>query len=130
MADKPGHGKPRKVTDLKGYINAPHWSPDGRTIAILWIEGLTRVPGPTEATLPDTGVVSSKVYEQRLALVDVSTGTVHAVTPPEMYVYEFDWSPDGKQLVYLAAPGAGDDNWYIAELYVGRFVLRLRCGTS
>jgi len=34
-----------------------------------------------------------------------------------MYVYEFDWSPDGKQVVYTAAPGPGDDNWYIAQLY-------------
>jgi len=117
VADKSGRGKPRKVTDLKGYINDPHWSPDGRTIALLWIEGLTRVPGPTEATTADSGVVSSQVYEQRLALVDLATGAVHALSPPEMYVYEFDWSPDGKQLVYLAAPGAGDDNWYVGELY-------------
>src|SRR5260370_39430445 len=34
-----------------------------------------------------------------------------------MYVYEFDWSPDSKEIVYLAAPGPGDDNWYIAEVY-------------
>ncbi len=117
VVDKPGHGKPRKVTDLKGYISDPHWSPDGRSIAVLWIEGLTRVPGPTEATTVDSGVVSSKVYEQRLAMVDPASGAVHAITPPEMYVYEFDWSPDGKQIAYLASPGAGDDNWYIAELY-------------
>src|SRR5260370_8945572 len=34
-----------------------------------------------------------------------------------MYVYEFDWSPDSKEIVYLAAPGPGDDNWYMAEVY-------------
>ena len=34
-----------------------------------------------------------------------------------MYVYEFDWSPDSKELAYLAAPGDGDDNWYVAQLY-------------
>ena len=117
VAEKPGRGKPHKITDLKGYISDPHWSPDGRTIAVLWIEGLTRVPGPTEATTADSGVVSSQIYEQRLALVDVATGAVHPISPAEMYVYEFDWSPDGKQLVYLAASGAGDDNWFIAELY-------------
>jgi dipeptidyl aminopeptidase/acylaminoacyl peptidase len=117
ISEKPGRGKPRKVTDLKGYINDPHWSPDGRTIALLWIEGLTRVPGPTEATPADTGVISSQTYEQRLALVDVATGAIRAISPADMYVYEFDWSPDGKQLVYLSAPGAGDDNWFVAELY-------------
>ena len=117
VAASAGRGTPRKVTDLKGYINSPQWSPDGRTIALLWIQGLTRVPGPTEATPADTGVISSQVYEQRLALVDVATGAVRALSPSNMYVYEFDWSPNGKQLAYLAAPGAGDDNWYLAELY-------------
>jgi dipeptidyl aminopeptidase/acylaminoacyl peptidase len=39
------------------------------------------------------------------------------ISPAGMHVYECDWSPDGKELAYLAAPGPGDDNWYIAELY-------------
>jgi dipeptidyl aminopeptidase/acylaminoacyl peptidase len=34
-----------------------------------------------------------------------------------MYVYEYDWSPDGKRFVTTAAHGNGDDNWYIAQLY-------------
>src|SRR5579864_2351543 len=39
VTDLPGRAKPRKLTDLKGYISDPQWSPDGRTIAMLWIEG-------------------------------------------------------------------------------------------
>jgi dipeptidyl aminopeptidase/acylaminoacyl peptidase len=35
-----------------------------------------------------------------------------------MYVYEFDWSPDGKQFVTTAAPGNGDNNWFIAQIYL------------
>src|SRR5260370_29712348 len=34
-----------------------------------------------------------------------------------MFVYGFDWSADSKEMVYLAAPGPGDDNWHIAEVY-------------
>src|SRR5208337_1800475 len=30
VAEKPGRGKPRRITDLKGYISDPQWSPDGR----------------------------------------------------------------------------------------------------
>ncbi len=117
VVEKPGHGKPHKAADFEGYVGDPHWSPDGKSIALVRIEGLTRVPGPTQATAPESGVIASKVVEQRLAIVTVSTGAVRSISPADMYVYEFDWSPDGKSLVYLGAPGDGDDNWFVAELY-------------
>jgi dipeptidyl aminopeptidase/acylaminoacyl peptidase len=117
VAEKPGHGKPRKIGDFKGYVELPHWSPDGKSIALLWIEGSTRVPGPTEATAPATGVIDSKFAEKRLTIVNLASGAARAISPGDMYVYEFDWSPDGKNLAYLAAPGDGDNNWFIAELY-------------
>jgi len=34
-----------------------------------------------------------------------------------MYVYEYDWSPDGARFAVIAAHGNGDNNWYIAQLY-------------
>ncbi len=108
---------PARLADFEGYVGDPHWSPDGKSIAVLRIEGLTRVPGPTQATAPESGVIASKIVEQRLAIVTVSTGAVRSISPADMYVYEFDWSPDSKNLAYLAAPGDGDDNWFIAELY-------------
>jgi dipeptidyl aminopeptidase/acylaminoacyl peptidase len=116
ICDKPGSSKPKKITNLQGYLAGPQWSPDGRRVALLYIEGATRVPGPTEATKADSGVVASKIDEQRIAIVNLATRDARAVTPPDMYVYEFDWSPDGQELAYLAAPGEGDDNWYVAEL--------------
>ncbi|HYL39568.1 MAG TPA: S9 family peptidase [Bryobacteraceae bacterium] len=117
IADKPGRSKPRKITSVEGYLAKPQWSPDGRSLALLWIEGATRVPGPTQATTPDAGVVASQVHEQRLAIVNLASREVRAISPADTYVYEFDWAPDGKSLAYLAAPGEGDDNWFIAELY-------------
>ncbi len=117
ISDKPGRGKPRKITEIEGYLERPQWSPDGRSLAMLWIAGATRVPSPIEAVAADSGVVSSKIFEQRLALVNLATHEMHPISPADMYVYEFDWSPDGKSLAYLAAPGAGDDNWYVAELF-------------
>ena len=118
VAEKPGHGKPRKVTDVAGYLADPHWAPDGRTISILWMEGVTHVPGPLEAVPAESGVVASQIHLQKLALVNPETSSKPRVISSEgMHVYECDWSPDSRQLVYLAAPGPGDDNWYIAELY-------------
>jgi dipeptidyl aminopeptidase/acylaminoacyl peptidase len=66
---------------------------------------------------PETGVIDKKVYEQRLTTVDVASGQVRQVSPADMYVYEYDWSPDSKSFALTAAPGAGDANWYIAQLY-------------
>jgi dipeptidyl aminopeptidase/acylaminoacyl peptidase len=117
VVDKPGRGKPRKVGDFQGYVGNPHWSPDGKSIAVLLIEGATRIPGPTEATAPESGVIASKTLEQRLAIVNVANAAVRSISPVDMYVYEFDWSPDSKRLVYIAAPGDGDNNWYVAEIY-------------
>jgi dipeptidyl aminopeptidase/acylaminoacyl peptidase len=117
VAEKPGRGKPRKIGELKGYVELPQWSPDGKSIAVLQIEGSSRVPGPTEATPAETGVIASTVTEKRLTIVNLATGAARTISPADMYVYEFDWSPDSKNLAYLAAPGDGDNNWYIAELY-------------
>ncbi|HWZ83736.1 MAG TPA: S9 family peptidase [Terriglobales bacterium] len=108
---------PRKITDLKGALADPAWSPDGKQVAFLFIENAPRKPGPLEAMTPETGVIESKIYEQRLAVLDVNSGAVRQISPPEMYVYEFNWSPDGKQFALTAAPGEGDANWYTAQLY-------------
>ncbi len=117
VVEKPGHGKPRKIGNFQGYVGDPHWSPDGKSIAVLLIEGVTRIPGPTQATAPESGVVASRPLEQRLAIVNVGSGMARSISPANMYVYEFDWSPDSRRLVYLAAPGDGDNNWYVAEIY-------------
>ena len=34
-----------------------------------------------------------------------------------MYIYEYDWSPDGRNFAVSAAPGMGDNNWWIAQIY-------------
>jgi dipeptidyl aminopeptidase/acylaminoacyl peptidase len=66
---------------------------------------------------PDSGVLGSQIYEQRLTVVDAASGAVRQLSPKDMYVYEYDWSPDGRTFAATAAPGAGDDNWWIAQLY-------------
>ncbi len=35
VVDKPGRGKPRKIGNFEGYVADPHWSPDGKSIAVL-----------------------------------------------------------------------------------------------
>ncbi len=116
VADAAG-GPAKQLTHVKGYLASPGWSPDGKTIALLFTENAPRAAGPLEAETPDEGVVSESFFEERLSLVDPATSRVRQISPADMYVYEFDWAPDGKQLAVIGAHGNGDDNWYIAGLF-------------
>jgi dipeptidyl aminopeptidase/acylaminoacyl peptidase len=109
-------GAARKLTDLEGLVATPRWSPDGKRIAILYTPGASRGAGPFEAAAPEVGVIGEHIDEQRLAVVDVATGAVTVLSPADLYVFEYDWSPDGAQFVATAAHGNGDNGWYSAEL--------------
>jgi dipeptidyl aminopeptidase/acylaminoacyl peptidase len=110
-------GSARKLTQVKGFLATPGWSPDGKTIALLFTENATRAAGPLVAETPETGEIKDSFFEQRLALVDVATAKLSQISPADTYVYEYDWSPDGLRFAVTAALGNGDNDWYIAELY-------------
>ena len=110
-------GEARRLTDLRGSLLAPAWSPDGKTLALLFTENAPRLPGPLEPMSLPSGVIGGKVYEQRLTTVDVATGRTRQLSPADLYVYEYDWSPDGKHFALTAAHGAGDANWWVAGIY-------------
>jgi len=110
-------GPPRKLTSVKGFLASPGWSPNGKTLTFLFTENAERAAGPLVAEKAQTGVIQEAVTEQRLALVDAAGGKLRQISPADMYVYEYAWSPDGKSFVTTAAHGNGDDNWYVAQIY-------------
>jgi dipeptidyl aminopeptidase/acylaminoacyl peptidase len=110
-------GPATRLTRVKGFLAFPGWSPDGKTIAVLFSENATRAAGPLVAEATQTGLIKEAVTEQRLALVDSGGGTLRQISPEDMYIYEYGWSPDGRRFVTTAAHGNGDNNWYIAQIY-------------
>jgi dipeptidyl aminopeptidase/acylaminoacyl peptidase len=106
-----------KRADLKGFADSPSFSPDGSKLAVLFIEGIPRIAGPLQPMIPLAGVIGSKIYEQRLATLDLATNSLKELTPPDMYIYEYDWMPDSSGWIATAAHGEGDANWYVAHLY-------------
>ncbi len=110
-------GHLRKLTSVTGALTNPYWSPDGKSVAVLFTENAPHTPGPLEPVPPQTGVINQQVLIQRIAVIDVASGKLRQVSPADLYVYEYDWSPDSQRFVATAAPGPGDDNWYIAQIY-------------
>jgi len=137
---------PTRLSTLQGDIQAPAFSPDGRTIAFLYIEGATRPAGAQAAMKPPSGVIGEQGIEiQRVAQVTIPSplnceppkdtaanralgsraftcllGPATFLTPADLHVYEFDWSPDSQSLAYIAADPPGENNWWIAKLYTQR----------
>jgi len=113
-------GGARRVTGVSGQLEHLAWSPDGRSIAFLFIEGSTQEPGALVPYKLDSGLVEEKIEEQRIAIADAATGQVRSVSPANLFVYEYDWSPDGKSFAATGAEGSGTNNYWIAQLYTIR----------
>ncbi len=111
-------GPARRVTGVEGHLGHLRWSPDGRSIAFLFIEGPAQEPGALVAYRPDAGVVERDTAQQRIAVADVASGRMRAVSPSNLYVYDYDWSPDGRSFCAEAAEGSGTNNYWIAQLYI------------
>ncbi len=108
---------PRRISTLKGVVTSPRWSPDGKQIAILYTENAAKEGGATAPAAREVGVIEAKIDEQRIALINAAQGGLRMISPADLYVYEYDWSPDGKRFAAIAAKGSGDNNWFIAQLY-------------
>jgi dipeptidyl aminopeptidase/acylaminoacyl peptidase len=103
-----------KLLDFDGTIENLRYGPDGR-LAMLATQGANKEVGATEAGAPISGDLAGPMPEQRIAILE--KGSLQFSSPPELFVYEYDWRPDGKGFVGTASPGNGDDNWWTAKLY-------------
>jgi len=108
----PDGGRLTKLLDFDGTITGLKYSRDGR-LAMLATAGATKEVGATEAGAAITGDLGGPTPEQRIAVLEA--GRLAFVSPPDLFVYEYDWAPGG--FVGTAAHGDGDNNWWVAKLY-------------
>jgi dipeptidyl aminopeptidase/acylaminoacyl peptidase len=118
VIDVEGAGPPRRVSSVKGQLAEPRWSPDGTQLAVLFVAGSSQATGALVAYKPDAGVVGDTFDEQRIAIVDLEKRDLREVSAANMFVYDYDWSPDGKAFAAEAVEGSGTNNYWIAQLYV------------
>jgi dipeptidyl aminopeptidase/acylaminoacyl peptidase len=104
----------RNLLQFNGTLVDLKYGRDG-TLAVLAIEGARKEVGATEAGAPVAGDLDAPATEQRIATLDGAG--LRWASPPDLFVYEYDWRPDGSGFIGTAAPGDGDDSWWIAKLY-------------
>ncbi|QNK03424.1 alpha/beta hydrolase family protein [Dyella telluris] len=119
IADTQAKESPRHMASLPGVAQGLSWSPDGKALGFLYVPNGTRRASAVYAAKPSVGEIGVDGLEvQRVASVDAVGGAVHLLTPEDIYAYEFAWSPDSQRITYTAARPPGDNNWWVAKLYV------------
>jgi dipeptidyl aminopeptidase/acylaminoacyl peptidase len=109
-------GSARQVAAIDGLASTPRFAPDGRRLALLATFGAAKEAGATQAGVRQVGEIGEKNDSQRLAIVDLASGAVKPLSPEGRYIYEYDWTPDGRGFVVTSALGNGDNNWWVATL--------------
>ena len=108
--------KTTALTTVKGVASTARWSPDGAQLALLATVGAKKLTGATEAGAALVGEIGTSEDEQRIAIVPRNGGDIRLVSPSDTFVYEYDWTADGKGFVVTSAKGNGDNNWWVATL--------------
>ena len=102
-----------KALDFGGTLVDLKYSREG-TLAMLAVENARKEVGATEAGAPVAGDLDAAPPEQRIAILDGAK--LQWASPADLFVYEYDWRPGGG-FIGTAAPGDGDNNWWVAKLY-------------
>ncbi|HEV8240428.1 MAG TPA: LpqB family beta-propeller domain-containing protein [Thermoanaerobaculia bacterium] len=104
----------RQLTEAPEGISAFAWSSDGKNLAYL-----TRDPLPPEEAKRRALVnhVGAPDPSTRLVVRALGGGEPRTLTPPAHYVDSFSWTPDGRDLVYSAAPRSGFSAQYETRIY-------------
>ena len=113
-----GDGTTCQLTHLTGLFQQAAFSPDGKTLAFLFVENATRSAGALAAMKPWSGVVGEDGVEiQRVYSLPLAAGSGSFLTPANLHVYEFNFAPDRPEITFVAANPPGENNWWVAKLF-------------
>ena len=111
-----GNAAPATAARIEGIAQTPRWSLDAKHIAVLATIGASKEAGATQAGARQVGEIGETSDEQRIMLIPADGGAAVPLSPAGRYIYEYDWTPDGRGLVVTSAIGNGDNQWWVATL--------------
>jgi dipeptidyl aminopeptidase/acylaminoacyl peptidase len=93
-----------RVTDEQSSVRNLKWSPDNKKIAFLMTDPLTKEEAQRHKRGDDAYVVDQDEKHTRLWILDIESRSSRPLTPRDMTVWQFNWSPDNKKIAVLASP--------------------------
>ncbi|HLY26336.1 MAG TPA: S9 family peptidase [Aggregatilineales bacterium] len=100
-------GEARRVCTMPNGVSYLAWSPDGSRIAFLSLEG--------EEPKSDPKVIGPDRH-RRLWTVRPDYDIPEPVTPNNLTVWEYAWSPDGKHIALYYSAGPDETDWYGGQI--------------
>jgi dipeptidyl aminopeptidase/acylaminoacyl peptidase len=100
-------GEPEQRCMMPNGVVNLEWSPDGSRIAFLSLEGEQPKHDPIV-------VVPERHY--RLWSIYADYDVPLPVTPAELTVWQYEWSPDSRQLAVYYSVMPGESGWYVGQI--------------
>jgi len=131
-------GESEQLTDVKSGVGNFAWSPDGARIAFVMRDALTDEEEKNNKGKDDWKWIDENVKVNRLNVVNVQKDAngkrdLRALTKEGNIEGDFDWSPDGKTIVFTRTRTPKVDYWPSADLFavdVTSGTIRTLAGTN
>ncbi|HSB15967.1 MAG TPA: S9 family peptidase [Bryobacteraceae bacterium] len=104
------------------------WAPDGKQIAFV-----STLPGPETAEASgDPVVITRYLYKpdyteglthfndnrrSHIFIVDLESGKVRQLTTGNHYEHSIDWSPDGREILFVSNPSPDEDLFFNSDVF-------------
>ncbi len=114
-------GEAEQLTKAKSGVGSYRWSPDGKRIAYTMTDPETEDEAKRKKEKRDVQVVDADYKNAHIYTVEVEKGTkqeraTKRLTAGDFHVTGFDWSPDGKTIVFSHQINPTVDVWPTSDL--------------